>query len=77
MAAKQILVKRRKKEVEEETGYKLDKVKKVFESYMSPGSVTEILHFFIAEYEDRMKVGEGGGAEELCPESRQEDSIPA
>ncbi|WP_222984539.1 GDP-mannose pyrophosphatase NudK [Flagellimonas meishanensis] len=53
-----------KKEVEEETGYKLDKVKKVFESYMSPGSVTEILHFFIAEYEDRMKVGEGGGAED-------------
>ena len=49
-------------EVEEETGYKIDKVTKVFESYMSPGSVTEILHFFIGEYEDKMKVSEGGGA---------------
>ncbi len=52
-----------KKEVEEETGYKIDTVEKVFESYMSPGSVTEILHFFIAAYDDRMKVGEGGGAD--------------
>lgn len=52
-----------KKEVEEETGFKIDKVQKVFESYMSPGSVTEILHFFIGAYENRMKVGEGGGAE--------------
>ncbi|MCM4169133.1 GDP-mannose pyrophosphatase NudK [Arenibacter antarcticus] len=51
-----------KKEAEEETGYKLDKVEKVFESYMSPGSVTEILHFFIGSYEAKMKVGEGGGA---------------
>ena len=50
------------KEVEEETGYKIHHVKKVFESYMSPGSVTEILHFFIGEYEEQMKVGEGGGA---------------
>ena len=53
-----------KMEVEEETGYKIDKVKKVFESYMSPGSVTEILHFFIGAYEDAMKIGEGGGAED-------------
>lgn len=53
-----------KKEVEEETGYKIDKVQKVFESYMSPGSVTEILHFFIGTYEDRMKVGKGGGADD-------------
>ena len=52
-----------KMEVEEETGYQIDKVKKVFESYMSPGSVTEILYFFIGEYEPKMKVGEGGGAE--------------
>lgn len=51
-----------KKEVEEETGYQIDKVRKVFESYMSPGSVTEILHFFVGEYEARMKVAEGGGA---------------
>lgn len=53
-----------KMEVEEETGYKIDKVKKVFEAYMSPGSVTEILYFFIGEYEAAMKVSEGGGAED-------------
>lgn len=51
-----------KKEVEEETGYRIENVQKVFESYMSPGSVTEILYLFIAEYEDRMKISEGGGA---------------
>jgi GDP-mannose pyrophosphatase NudK len=52
-----------RKEAEEETGYKIDKVKKIFEAYMSPGSVTEILYFFIAEYSDDMKVSEGGGLE--------------
>ena len=51
-----------KKEVEEETGYRVREVKKVFESYMSPGSVSEILHFFIGQYDEHMKVGEGGGA---------------
>lgn len=53
-----------KMEVEEETGYKIDKVEKVFEAYMSPGSVTEILYFFIGEYDDTMKVSEGGGADD-------------
>ena len=53
-----------KKEVEEETGYKVENVEKVFESYMSPGSVTEILHFFIGEYTADMKISEGGGAED-------------
>lgn len=53
-----------KRETEEETGYKISKVEKVFESYMSPGSVTEILHFFIAEYSKEMKTAEGGGLEE-------------
>lgn len=52
-----------KKEVEEETGYQINQVQKVFESYMSPGSVTEILHFFIGEYSEKMKVGEGGGSD--------------
>jgi nudix-type nucleoside diphosphatase (YffH/AdpP family) len=52
-----------KRETEEETGYKVDKVKKVFEAYMSPGSVTEILYFFVAEYTDAMKVSDGGGLE--------------
>ena len=49
------------KETQEETGYKISKVKKIFESYMSPGSVTEILHFFIAEYSSEMKISDGGG----------------
>ncbi len=50
-----------KRETEEETGYKINKITKVFESYMSPGSVTEILYFFIAEYGSDMKVNIGGG----------------
>ena len=50
-----------KKETEEETGYRIDSVRKILEAYMSPGSVTEILHFFVAEYADRMKVNDGGG----------------
>jgi len=52
-----------KKEAEEETGYKLDIVQKIFEAYMSPGSVTEIIYFFIAEYSEQMKVSDGGGLE--------------
>ena len=51
------------KETEEETGYKIKNAKKVFESYMSPGAVTEIIHFFVAEYDEKMKVSEGGGLE--------------
>jgi len=50
-----------KKETEEETGFRIDKVQKVFEAYMSPGSVTEIVYFFTAEYTNEMKVHEGGG----------------
>ncbi len=52
-----------KRETEEETGYKINEVRKVFEAYMSPGSVTEILYFFIAEYAKEMKVSDGGGVE--------------
>jgi nudix-type nucleoside diphosphatase (YffH/AdpP family) len=48
-------------EVEEETGYRVHEVRKVFEAFMSPGSVTEKLHFFVAEYDAVAKVGQGGG----------------
>jgi nudix-type nucleoside diphosphatase (YffH/AdpP family) len=48
-------------EAEEETGYRLGDIRKVFEAFMSPGSVTEKLHFFVAEYELAMKIGSGGG----------------
>src|SRR5580658_4137575 len=51
-----------KRETEEETGYKISEVRKIFEAYMSPGSVTEILYFFVAEYNKDMKVSDGGGA---------------
>ena len=48
-------------EAEEETGYRLHDVKKVFEAFMSPGAVTEKLHFFVAEYDSSMRVSSGGG----------------
>jgi len=48
-------------EAEEEIGYRLDHVRKVFEAFMTPGAVTEKLHFFIAEYDAAMRISEGGG----------------
>lgn len=53
-----------RRETEEETGFVVQNPKKVFELYMSPGSVTEILHFFIAEYSAASKAGAGGGVED-------------
>jgi len=52
------------RETEEETGYRITKVEKVMESYMSPGAVTEILHLFVGEYDESMKVSDGGGVEQ-------------
>lgn len=51
-------------EAEEETGYTVTNVEKVMEAYMSPGSVTEKLFFFIAEYSDGDRKHVGGGLEE-------------
>jgi nudix-type nucleoside diphosphatase (YffH/AdpP family) len=48
-------------EAEEEIGYRLHDVHKVFEAFMSPGAITEKLHFFVAEYEPEMRIGDGGG----------------
>ena len=48
-------------EAEEESGYRLRDIRRVFEAFMSPGSVTEKLHFFVAEYEPDMRIGSGGG----------------
>ncbi len=48
-------------EAEEEIGYRLRDIRKIFEAYMSPGSVTEKLHFFVGEYQPDMKIGSGGG----------------
>ncbi|MGF6126227.1 nudix-type nucleoside diphosphatase (YffH/AdpP family) [Pseudomonas frederiksbergensis] len=52
-----------RKETEEETGYRIKDVRKIFEAFMSPGSVTERLYFFVGEYFDEDKLGEGGGLE--------------
>jgi len=57
-----------KKEAEEETGYKINNPTKVFEIYSTPGAVTEKIHYFIAEYNDAMKISEGGGLEEETEE---------
>ena len=53
-----------RRETEEETGYRVTAVRKVFEAYMSPGSVTELLYFFVAEYTSDLKVSSGGGLQE-------------
>lgn len=52
-----------RRETEEETGYRISHVQKIYEAYMSPGSVTEILYFFVGEYSQDQKVNEGGGVE--------------
>ena len=53
-----------RKEAVEETGYQVRNVRKVFELYMSPGGVTELVHFFIAEYDDSLRANAGGGVED-------------
>lgn len=50
-----------RRETEEETGFRVTHVRKVFEAFMSPGSVTERLHFYVAEYMAGDRVGRGGG----------------
>jgi len=51
-------------EAEEETGYRLGEIRHVFEAFMSPGAMTEKLHFYVAEYDPSMRVGAGGGLAE-------------
>jgi GDP-mannose pyrophosphatase NudK len=53
-----------RRETREETGYEIGAVRKVFEAYMSPGSVTELLHFFTAEYSAAQRLGAGGGVDD-------------
>jgi nudix-type nucleoside diphosphatase (YffH/AdpP family) len=50
-----------RREAEEETGFRVRSPRKILEAYMSPGSVTEKLHFFVAEYELQDRVSAGGG----------------
>lgn len=53
-----------RKEAIEETGFAVGHVEKLFECYMSPGSVTEIVHFFAAEYDESQRANAGGGVED-------------
>ncbi|AVX37283.1 GDP-mannose pyrophosphatase NudK [Yersinia massiliensis] len=53
-----------RREAMEETGYQIDKVQKLFEAYMSPGGVTEIIHFFAAEYHPDQKITDDLGVED-------------
>ena len=50
-----------RREVEEETGFRLARIEPVLTAYMSPGSVTERLHFYVAEVEPEDRVASGGG----------------
>lgn len=52
------------REIEEETGYKIPKVEKIFEAYSSPGAYTELVHYFVGEYRHHQKTSEGGGLKE-------------
>ena len=51
-------------EAEEETGFRVEEVRRVFDAFMSPGSVTERLHFFVAHYTPDGRAGAGGGKAE-------------
>jgi len=53
-----------KAEAEEETGYRVQQVRKLFHAYMSPGSVTEKIHFFLGEYQAANRMNAGGGIAE-------------
>jgi len=50
-------------ETEEETGFRVRDVRPIFEAFMSPGSVTERLHFFVGRYEPGDRISAGGGNE--------------
>lgn len=50
-----------RQELMEETGYRIGTPQKIFEAFMSPGSVTEKLHFFVAPYQPADRVAKGGG----------------
>ena len=53
-----------RKEAIEETGFEVGEVRKLFELFMSPGGVTELIHFFIAEYNDTQRANDGGGVDD-------------
>lgn len=50
-------------ETEEETGFRVRDVRRVFEAFMSPGAVTERIYFFVGRYEPGDRISDGGGHE--------------
>jgi GDP-mannose pyrophosphatase NudK len=52
------------RELQEETGFTVREVRKVMEAYMSPGAVTELIHFFVAEYSPELRTAGGGGVDD-------------
>ncbi|MFD2092860.1 NUDIX domain-containing protein [Blastococcus deserti] len=53
-----------RREAEEELGVSVGELEHVFDVFMSPGSVTERLHFYAAPYRPADRTGTGGGLEE-------------
>lgn len=52
------------REVLEETGFEIRQPRKLFSAYMSPGAITEKIHFFYAEVSEGDRVAAGGGLDE-------------
>jgi nudix-type nucleoside diphosphatase (YffH/AdpP family) len=52
-----------RKEAEEELGYRIARPRLVFSPFMTPGSVTERLYCFLAEYSPADRISHGGGSE--------------
>lgn len=50
-----------RREVEEETGYRIGALEKAFEAMMVPGCVTHVVHGFVAPYSVNDRIGPGGG----------------
>jgi nudix-type nucleoside diphosphatase (YffH/AdpP family) len=50
-----------RRETEEELGVRVSRLEHVFDVYMSPGSVTERLHFYAAQYSPSSRITAGGG----------------
>jgi GDP-mannose pyrophosphatase NudK len=52
------------KEMQEELGFRITKVERLFELYVSPAAIMEKISFFTCAYSPADKVSEGGGLKE-------------
>ena len=53
-----------RREVVEETGYEVRDIRFLFECFISPGAITDRIHFFYARVDIDHKVNDGGGLDE-------------